>query len=206
MLIQTISCEEVWSQISDLNKTSCFRVAFLDPYGTLKVNGGHLVKCHNMMAYQTQNCCLCPTLLNSVQSHSQFINILCTKWMALACPTKHVYFCVLAHIYTGDLHTLMFPVSMASSSGWPCWIGIRVSPPWPRTQNKMHPRSSRAVQRFARVYLHARAAVDACDIRPWHAWRAMDILTTGKPRRPSIWAPCRKQDGKGTGISRVYLW
>ena len=33
------------------------------------------------------------------------------------------------------------------------------------------------------------------------AWRTTIIFITGKTRRPSNWAPCRDQDGAGSGIS-----
>ena len=67
----------------------------------------------------------------------------------------------------------------------------------------MRQRSSRAVQHFMHVHLHARTAVDAGDIC---TWRTTVILITGQTRRPPIWAPCRNQDGAGSGISGVYLW
>ena len=54
---------------------------------------------------------------------------------------------------------------------------------------QMRPRSSPAVQHFTHVYLQARTAVDADDIRTWQTWRA----------------PCQNKDGAGSGISSVYL-
>ena len=68
---------------------------------------------------------------------------------------------------------------------------------------QMRPWSLRAVQPFTCVYLHAKAAVDAGDMR---TWRTTVILITGKTWRPPIWAPCRNQNGVGSWISRVYLW
>ena len=70
------------------------------------------------------------------------------------------------------------------------------------TQNKYAHVLSRAVQRFMRVYLHVRTAVDVGDIR---TWRTTVILITWKTRRPPIWAPCRNKDSAGSGISGVYL-
>ena len=42
--------------------------------------------------------------------------------------------------------------------------------------------------------------------RSWCRWRTAGILITGNTQRPPIWAPCRNQDGAGSGISGIYLW
>ena len=84
-------------------------------------------------------------------------------------------------------------------------VWIRVFADHTRKTNaiQMRPRSLHAVRRFTRVYLHAKTAVDAGDMR---IWRTVVILITGKTRRPPIWAPCRNKNDSRSGISRVYLW
>ena len=71
------------------------------------------------------------------------------------------------------------------------------------TRKQMRSRSLCAVQHFTHAWLHAQTAVHAGNIR---TWRTTIILTTGKTRRPLNWAPCRDQNGTGSGISGVYLW
>ena len=70
------------------------------------------------------------------------------------------------------------------------------------TQKQMRPWSSCAMQYFTHVYLHTQTTVDAGGIP---TWRTTVILITWKPRRPPIWAPCRDENGAGSGISRVCL-
>ena len=57
--------------------------------------------------------------------------------------------------------------------------------------------------RFMYVCLHTQTYVHAgCT----HSWKTMIILIMGKTRRLPIWAPCRDQDGTGSGISGVQNW
>ena len=67
---------------------------------------------------------------------------------------------------------------------WGLWVFADHTCKKKKTHAKqMHPRSSRAVQRFMRVYLHAQTTVDAGDIR---TWRTMVILITEKPEDPQF--------------------
>ena len=109
------------------------------------------------------------------------------------------------YIYTGDPRPPIPPRVMASSA---MGLKLGVFGFLPTTHAKTHakqmrPWSLHAVRHFTRVYLHTRTVVDAGDICTW--WTTF-ILITGKTWRPLIWAPCRIQDGAGSGISRVYLW
>ena len=98
------------------------------------------------------------------------------------------------------------PSVMASSAIY--WLKLGVFGFLPTTHAKidttqMCPWSLPSMRRFTYVYLHAKTVVDAGDIR---TWQTTVILIKGKTQRPPIWAPCRNQDGAGSGIFRVYLW
>ena len=49
-------------------------------------------------------------------------------------------------------------------------------------------------------YLHAQTAVDASDIGTYQT--VVNLITR---KRPPIWAPCRDNDGAGSGLSGVYI-
>ena len=92
----------------------------------------------------------------------------------------HFYW--LSHKYTPEITDLLYrPVRWRRQP----WAQIRGSSGLCRTHaNQMRQPSSRTVHRFTRVYLHARTAVDAGDIR---TWRTTVILITGKnPKTPNL--------------------
>ena len=109
-------------------------------------------------------------------------------------------------IYTGDPKPPIPPRVMATSAMWLKFGFLPTKHAKTNTiQNASMIFASHVTFYYLYIffYLYAKTPVGADDIR---IWRTMVDLITGKTQRPPIWAPCRNQDGAGSGISRVYLW
>ena len=143
--------------------------------------------------------------VESIDSHfGNFESAICVKSVSMPLKFLQAGLC-LSYPYMVDPRPLI-PPRVVTSSAMGLELGVFGFLPTTYVKTnatQMRPRSLRAVRRFTRVYLHAQTAVDAGDIR---TWQTMVILISGKTWRPPNWAPCRNQDGAGSGISCVYLW
>ena len=130
-----------------------------------------------------------------------------TEWIYFNLHTnlKQKIFVLYPHIYTRDTRFHIPPhVIVLSAMGN---LGVFGFLPTIHTKANAKPMCSRpscTAQRSTHFCLHSHTAVHAGNTCTYKL-QTMIILITGKTRRPPNWAPCRNQDGAGSGIFDVYL-
>ena len=112
---------------------------------------------------------------------------------------------VQTQIYTRDPRPPLPPQVRAMSAMGLNWgvRGLLLTTRAKINAREIPSQSLSGVQRFTLVCLQAQIVVYAGTT---HTQQTMVTLITGKTRRPPNSAPCRDQDGTGSGIFGVYQW